>query len=379
MTSRIAPAVQTLICFHEADRAYLRLLETHLAPLCRERLLEIWHTDMLSPGDERELHLQDHLGRAQLILLLLSADFNAGWDKGTLSGIRRIGDGSVRIVPLILRPCIWDDLPFFGLQPIPPTGDPLVINGILDEQKLQTATRMIRELSASIRAQVPTEARPTLAYPSRVKGAARRLGGRFQGALKTVNALADALGVAGRPLGNPYVDTSVAQKPVGVEAASAIVRSSWERLPAMVTELEHDLLIAIHTTRPPSEAEWSNYLSLSLRQAHDQTHLRIRCRQLVITDGGAPNIAQRKAATDAFREALGEHGRMPVAVVSSSPLARFATTAITLVNPQIRVFRPEHLDDAFRYLRVIDTAQARRRIERLLARVGVGGGDNEPR
>jgi hypothetical protein len=70
-----------------------------------------------------------------------------------------------------------------------------------------------------------------------------------------------------------------------------------------------------------------------------------RLRALVITDGGTPSAAQRKAFNDAL------NGRdFPAAVISSAMIARGAVTAMSWFNPKLRAFAPDALADAFRYL-----------------------------
>jgi hypothetical protein len=109
----------------------------------------------------------------------------------------------------------------------------------------------------------------------------------------------------------------------------------------MVQGFVGDLMILIHTSRPPSGAEWAEYIrALS---AHDPTKLRT----LVFTDGGAPNSPQRKEVNDVLggRASRG-------AIVSASAIVRGAVMALSWFNPLIRAFPPTELEDALRYLSV---------------------------
>lgn len=143
--------IETVICFHDVDRPHLDALDTHLAPLRHEKLLRLWHAGMLEAGRNREAELLARLAQAQLVLLLISSDFNAQWDKRIASAIqqRRIDD--VRVVPVMLRPCIWSGLPYFGLSPLPQSGKPLIIDGTLDEVQATLFVSELRSLVVALR------------------------------------------------------------------------------------------------------------------------------------------------------------------------------------------------------------------------------------
>jgi hypothetical protein len=109
----------------------------------------------------------------------------------------------------------------------------------------------------------------------------------------------------------------------------------------MVQGFVGDLMILIHTARPPSGAEWAEYIRAVA--AHDPAKLRT----LVFTDGGAPNSPQRKEVNDVLggRASRG-------AIVSASAIVRGAVMALSWFNPLIRAFPPTELEDALRYLSV---------------------------
>ncbi|MFO0587604.1 MAG: hypothetical protein U0441_08695 [Polyangiaceae bacterium] len=144
-----------------------------------------------------------------------------------------------------------------------------------------------------------------------------------------------------------------------------------EQARTMVVELDHDLLIVVHTKEPPTDEEWDEYVSLSVKQVNEGGfgHRRMS-RQLVLTDGGAPSLGQRKRATDAYKQAAaGEPLQTAIAIVSDSAYSRFVTTALSIVVKGIRSFSGAELDHALVYLGVADVAGARRRVERLRARL----------
>ncbi len=93
---------------------------------------------------------------------------------------------------------------------------------------------------------------------------------------------------------------------------------------------------------------------------------------MVITEGGGPNSAQRRTLNDFLR------GRTTLVVlVSSSPIARGITTALSWFNPKVRSFAPDTIDAAFEYLGVAeqDKLPIWTQIRKLRAELGY----NDPR
>ncbi len=109
----------------------------------------------------------------------------------------------------------------------------------------------------------------------------------------------------------------------------------------MVQGFVGDLMILLHTSRPPSASEWAEYIGAV--GAHDPAKLRT----LVFTDGGAPNSPQRKEVT----AALGGHPSRG-AIVSASMIVRGAVSALGWFNPLIRAFPPTDIEGALQYLGV---------------------------
>lgn len=112
-------------------------------------------------------------------------------------------------------------------------------------------------------------------------------------------------------------------------------------MPDMVQGFVNDLMIAVHTTRAPSAAEWRQYIG-TIREIDPD-----KLRTLVFTDGGAPTSTQRKEVT----AALGGRASRG-AIVSASLMVRGAVTALSWFNPLIRAFPPSDVGGALQYLGV---------------------------
>lgn len=159
--TRVAPpnapldriSLSVVMLYHDADEPSLRLLEAHLDPLRRTGLLTIWHRGKLLPGANQLEHTQDKLRSAHLVLLLVSADFNAAWDTEwdtRLFDALQHGPAYARqVVPVVLRPCAWSGLPFYGLQPIPKDGRPLVVDGKPVEERFASLTAELKAIATA--------------------------------------------------------------------------------------------------------------------------------------------------------------------------------------------------------------------------------------
>jgi hypothetical protein len=117
------------------------------------------------------------------------------------------------------------------------------------------------------------------------------------------------------------------------------------------SKLVHNVGICIHNLRNPNKEEWDAFLAVTMagrRAAGDDLS---SFKQLVFTDGGGPNAAQRKAATDIVRDA--KNGvELKIAVVSRSLVARGIVTAFRWLGFPLRSFAPDELEEAFAFLEV---------------------------
>lgn len=97
-------------------------LETHLKLLQRQGIISTWHDRKILPGAEWDREIDRHLERAEIVLLLVSADFVASdycWEKEVSSALERHQAGTATVIPVILRTCDWRKTPFGTLQGLP--------------------------------------------------------------------------------------------------------------------------------------------------------------------------------------------------------------------------------------------------------------------
>jgi hypothetical protein len=134
------------------DEALRMELEKHLSLLRRQGVIAGWHDRRITAGTEWAVAIDAHIERAQIILLLVSADFLASdycYDVELRRALTRHEAGEARVIPIILRAVDWQGAPFGTLQALPQDGRPITSWPNQDEAFLDVA-RGIRTLVEEI-------------------------------------------------------------------------------------------------------------------------------------------------------------------------------------------------------------------------------------
>ena len=133
------------------------MLQKHLAALKHQGLIETWHDRRIRAGDEFDNVIDRQLNEAQVILLLVSADFIASrycYEIEMARALERHRAGEARVIPVILRPCDWKETPFGKLMAAPKDGKPIKAWPDIDEAFLDVVQRIKEVLSDQRRAPV---------------------------------------------------------------------------------------------------------------------------------------------------------------------------------------------------------------------------------
>jgi hypothetical protein len=91
-------------------------------------VITAWHDRKITAGTEWAGAIDAHLQSAQIILLLVSADFMASaycYDVEMQRAMARHEAKEARVIPVILRPVVWQGAPFGKLQALPTGGNPI--------------------------------------------------------------------------------------------------------------------------------------------------------------------------------------------------------------------------------------------------------------
>lgn len=136
-------------------------LETHLALMRRQGLIEAWHDRRINAGDEVDETISNQLNTADIILLLISADFissNYCYSREMTRALERHEAGDARVIPVILRPCDWHTAPFGKLLAAPKDGRAVTSWPDKDEAFTDVARQVRQALGSQARtaAQAPS-------------------------------------------------------------------------------------------------------------------------------------------------------------------------------------------------------------------------------
>lgn len=150
-------------------------LEKHLAGLRRQGVITTWHDRRIAPGEELHGQISDQLNEADIILLLVSADFLASdycYDIEMARAMERHEQGEARVIPIILRPCDWQGAPFGKLMAVPTDGRPIVKHATLDDGFLEVA-RAIRRTTEALGGPTPPPQAPSrpvdMGFPTQLR------------------------------------------------------------------------------------------------------------------------------------------------------------------------------------------------------------------
>lgn len=139
-------SLKVFVSYSKADRKHLETLEKHLSPLTRDETLLTWTDKELLPGAEWDDTIRHQLATADVVLLLVSADFMATdyiWKEITIA-MERHERGEALIVPIIVRPCIWQDTAFARFNALPEKGQPITQWANEDEAWMKVAQQIKR-------------------------------------------------------------------------------------------------------------------------------------------------------------------------------------------------------------------------------------------
>jgi KaiC/GvpD/RAD55 family RecA-like ATPase len=121
--------VEIFCCYARKDQSLLNDLKSHLKPLQRQGRIILWADTDIDAGMIWENEIDKHLDTAQIILLLVSPDFIDSeycYGKEMKRAMARYEAGEAQVVPVILRPVLWENTPFGKLQALPTGARPII-------------------------------------------------------------------------------------------------------------------------------------------------------------------------------------------------------------------------------------------------------------
>ena len=116
------------VSYSHEDKAHKDRLLTHLKLMQRQGLIAPWDDCQVMPAEEWESAIEKHLRAADLILLLVTADFLASdycWGKELKHAMQRHDAGQARVIPILVDHCDWKGAPFGKLKGLPKDAKPV--------------------------------------------------------------------------------------------------------------------------------------------------------------------------------------------------------------------------------------------------------------
>ena len=127
---------KVFISYSHRDMELRKELDRHLRMLNRQNIISTWTDSDISPGTEWKPQIMENLNNAQIILLLISADFIDSefcYSIEMEKALARHKADKARVIPIILRPVYWEIAPFGKLQALPSGGKAVTLWNSRDE------------------------------------------------------------------------------------------------------------------------------------------------------------------------------------------------------------------------------------------------------
>jgi formylglycine-generating enzyme required for sulfatase activity len=160
------PAIEIFFSYARKDELLRDELAKHLKPLRQEGIIKDWHDREIPPGAEWQNEIDRHLESAQIILLLISADFLASdycYSFELKRALERHNSREACVIPVILRSCDWKNTDFGKLQVLPTDGKPIQSRSWFDLD--EAFTDVVEGLRLSIAQLTPISVDPPAPTP----------------------------------------------------------------------------------------------------------------------------------------------------------------------------------------------------------------------
>jgi HEAT repeat protein len=173
--TQLTQSIKLFFSYAHKDEPLRDELAKHLSLLKRQNIITDWHDRNITAGTDWAQAIDHNLNTANIILLLISADFLASdycYDKELTRALERHNQGTARVIPIILRPCDWHSAPFGKLQALPKDAKPVTEWSNPDKAFTDIAQgirKAVAELQQPKNAQPnPNPAQPPASIPTQI-------------------------------------------------------------------------------------------------------------------------------------------------------------------------------------------------------------------
>jgi len=148
-----ADRLTVFISYSHVDTELKDRLVKHLRPLERENLIKPWVDHSILAGDDWDRAITEKLNKADIVVLLVSIDFINSkycYDIELERAIEREAKRETRIIPVILRSCLWKNSPLIGRFKALPTDGRAVSAWPDIDEALTVVAEGIRETAIAL-------------------------------------------------------------------------------------------------------------------------------------------------------------------------------------------------------------------------------------
>ena len=120
--------LSVFISYAHKDETDKDELVIHLANLKRQGKIRAWQDRDIEAGTEWHEEIRQQLETAEIILLLITPRFIASdycFDLEMQRAVERHNQGTARVIPIMVKPCDWQETPFSKLQVLPKDAKPI--------------------------------------------------------------------------------------------------------------------------------------------------------------------------------------------------------------------------------------------------------------
>lgn len=120
--------VNLFISYASEDSKFKTNFEKHLKVFRRKKVINTWSNTEIVAGEEQESAINLAIGYADIIALLISADFidaDYCYESEMIMALERYNKGEVEVIPIILRHCQWLSSEIGHLKALPENQIPI--------------------------------------------------------------------------------------------------------------------------------------------------------------------------------------------------------------------------------------------------------------
>ena len=120
--------LKVFLSYAHEDEDLKKRLDIHLTSLKRSGKIKTWSDRKIMPGEEWDSTIKEEMKEADIILLLVSADFLASdyiWKVELVNAMESHRSKESVVIPIFLKPCDWKEMPFALLQGLPKNAVPV--------------------------------------------------------------------------------------------------------------------------------------------------------------------------------------------------------------------------------------------------------------